>query len=141
MTRVSVSILSIAGLTANANSSQADIRTTTATKSNFSLRDRRISVIKNTEHYDVYNLPEKYKEFVPLKEAVGRQSADAICCYPPGRYVITEGERVTKEHIDYFNNLKQRDTNIHAKDPTLEKIYVLKHNVFELIKKDQKKTK
>jgi len=95
-------------------------------------------VIKKFEHYEVYNLPSKYKEFVPLEEAVGRQSADTICCYPPGRYFVVEGETILQSHIDYSKQAKKMDTSIHAKDPSLEKIYVLKPEAVELIEGSKK---
>ena len=59
------------------------------------------------------------------------ESADKICAemvmaYPPGIPVITPGERITKEIIDYIENLKATKLHVQGmEDPTLEYIKVI----------------
>ena len=95
-------------------------------------------IIKVAEHYEVYELPEKYKELVKLEDSVGRTSADNVCSYPPGRFVVREGEQITPAHVGYFKELRKRNASIRSKDSSLEKIYVLKPEAVELLERGQK---
>ncbi|MBQ7614392.1 MAG: aminotransferase class I/II-fold pyridoxal phosphate-dependent enzyme [Butyrivibrio sp.] len=42
------------------------------------------------------------KESVPLKETVGRISAESVMCYPPGIPILSPGEMITEEILEYI---------------------------------------
>lgn len=66
------------------------------------------------------------KKTVFLKEAVNEISGESVMVYPPGIPIITPGERISKEIIDYIEFLKTQDTVITGPDDaTVEKIKVL----------------
>lgn len=88
-------------------------------------------VIKIAEHYEVYNLPDEYKEFVPLEESIGRILAENRGAYPPGFDVVKNGEISTVEHVEYIKKAKNRNTHIYTtaeNNHYLEMIYVVKEN-------------
>ena len=41
-------------------------------------------------------------EFVPFKQSVGRICAEVITPYPPGIPVLSPGEEITREVVDYL---------------------------------------
>ena len=51
-------------------------------------------------------------EKVNFKESAGKVSADFIIPYPPGIPVLTPGEVISKELIQYVNNLKSQNAEI-----------------------------
>lgn len=48
------------------------------------------------------------KHVLPLAHAVGRISSEFVMCYPPGIPILTPGERVTKQIIDYIAYAKNK---------------------------------
>jgi len=63
----------------------------------------------------------------PLKESVGKISAEFVIPYPPGIPVIAHGERISEEIISILEYLKKYNINmVGIEDITLEKIRVLK---------------
>ena len=52
---------------------------------------------------------------VPLHEAAGEVSAEAIMAYPPGIPLLCPGEMITQEIIDYVNILKQENAICRAR--------------------------
>jgi lysine decarboxylase len=66
-------------------------------------------------------------EPVPVAEAEGRVSAETIAGYPPGIPALLPGERLTREAIDYLQELVAAGARLHgASDPGFETIYVVR---------------
>lgn len=66
------------------------------------------------------------KKFVRLEESEGEISGESIMAYPPGIPIVTPGERISSEMIDYIKFLKnQKSMLTDMKDPTLEYVKVL----------------
>ena len=64
---------------------------------------------------------------VPLYEAAGEVSAEAIMAYPPGIPLLCPGEMITQEIIDYVNILKQENADLQGtEDAGINQIKVLK---------------
>lgn len=64
---------------------------------------------------------------IPLAEAAGRITTEAVACYPPGIPIICPGEKMTVEIIEYLNAM--RDMGIHFQgchDTSLQTIRVVK---------------
>ena len=61
------------------------------------------------------------KRRVKLSEAAGKTAAREIMIYPPGICQILPGEKIEKEHIEYFEDLLKRG----AKIPGIEQSYCL----------------
>ena len=65
-------------------------------------------------------------EPVPVHDAIGRISCEAIAGYPPGIPALLPGDRITAEVIDYLRELVDVGARLHgANDPTFETVYVL----------------
>jgi arginine decarboxylase len=65
-------------------------------------------------------------EAVPVDEAVGRISTEAVAGYPPGVPTLLPGERVTAEVIAYLRALTGAGARLHgAADPTFTTLRVL----------------
>ena len=65
-------------------------------------------------------------EPVPVDEAVGRVSAEAIAGYPPGSPALLPGERIPAEGIGYLRELRESGARLHgASDPDFRTIVVL----------------
>ena len=68
-----------------------------------------------------------HKEVVFLKDAVGRVSGESVMAYPPGIPVITPGEYISQEVVDYISFLKSENTMLTDMDDVkLETIKVIK---------------
>jgi arginine/lysine/ornithine decarboxylase len=66
------------------------------------------------------------KKVVLLEEAEGEISGESIMAYPPGIPIVTPGERISKEIIDYIKFLKSQHSLIQGtEDPNAEYIKVL----------------
>lgn len=67
------------------------------------------------------------KFFVPLEKARGYVIAESIMAYPPGIPILSPGERITGDHINYLKYLKTQKTKLtDMNDPTLENVLVVK---------------
>lgn len=67
------------------------------------------------------------KESRLLKDCIGKVSAESIMSYPPGIPIISPGEVITEEIIDYVNLLKSSNAHLtDMKDKTLNTILVVK---------------
>ena len=65
-------------------------------------------------------------EVVPVEEAVGRISCEAIAGYPPGIPALLPGERVTEEVVAYLRELVAAGARLHgAADPDFQTLNVL----------------
>jgi arginine decarboxylase len=66
------------------------------------------------------------KKSVKLKEAVGSVSGESIMAYPPGIPVVTPGEMITDEIIEYVKLLKEENCLLQGtQDPYVDRILVL----------------
>lgn len=66
-------------------------------------------------------------KIVPLEEAAGEISAEAITAYPPGIPLVCPGELITQEIIDYVSVLKRENADLQGlEDPEFNRIRVLK---------------
>lgn len=64
---------------------------------------------------------------VSLEDAMGEISGESIMAYPPGIPIVTPGEKINQEMIDYIKLLKQEHTMLTGTDdPSADKIKVLK---------------
>jgi len=64
---------------------------------------------------------------VPVDEAPGSVSAEAIAGYPPGIPALLPGERITTELVAYLRELRDAGARLHgASDPSFETICVLR---------------
>ncbi|WP_347490675.1 aminotransferase class I/II-fold pyridoxal phosphate-dependent enzyme [Desulfoscipio sp. XC116] len=61
---------------------------------------------------------------LPLNEAVGRISTEAVACYPPGIPVLCPGERVSGEIIDYLT--AKRNLGVHFQGCSDLNVYTLR---------------
>jgi lysine decarboxylase len=65
-------------------------------------------------------------ESIPVDDAPGRVSAEAIAGYPPGIPALLPGERITSELVDYLRELRDAGARLHgASDPSFNTICVL----------------
>jgi arginine decarboxylase len=65
-------------------------------------------------------------EALPVEEAIGRVSVEAIAGYPPGVPTLLPGERVTTEVVAYLRALTAAGARLHgAADPTFTTVRVL----------------
>jgi arginine decarboxylase len=65
-------------------------------------------------------------EAVPIDEAIGRISCEAIAGYPPGVPTLLPGERVTPEVVAYLRELTGAGARLHgASDPSFATVRVL----------------
>lgn len=69
----------------------------------------------------------KDKEIVLIDDCIGRISGESIMAYPPGIPIITPGEVITAEVIDYIKTLKENNAYLSdMQDKDLETILVIK---------------
>ena len=66
------------------------------------------------------------KELIPIRETAGRICGEFVMCYPPGIPILSPGEMVTKEIIDYILFAKEKGCSMQGpEDSELEKLNVL----------------
>lgn len=67
------------------------------------------------------------KESIELKESVNKISGENVMCYPPGIPVVTMGELITRELIEYIEEVRENGcVMVGAKDPVFKKIQIVK---------------
>jgi len=67
------------------------------------------------------------KESLPIRKAAGRVSGESVMCYPPGIPIISPGERVTDEIIDYILFARAKGCSLQgADDPRADYLKVIK---------------
>ncbi|MBS5938898.1 aminotransferase class I/II-fold pyridoxal phosphate-dependent enzyme [Clostridium sartagoforme] len=63
---------------------------------------------------------------VPLKESIGKISGEFLLAYPPGIPVLCPGEEITREVIEYVNDLKRANLYVQGtEDTTVENIKIV----------------
>ncbi|MGM9987838.1 MAG: aminotransferase class I/II-fold pyridoxal phosphate-dependent enzyme [Bacillaceae bacterium] len=71
------------------------------------------------------------KEMVSLQDSIGRISGESLMAYPPGIPILSPGERITAETIEYIAFLKKQQANLtDAKDVHIETLTVIKQGVW-----------
>lgn len=67
-----------------------------------------------------------YTEAVPIEKAVGKISGESVMTYPPGIPIVSPGERIEREMVEYLQFLKKEKTLITGlADPNIEYINIL----------------
>ena len=67
------------------------------------------------------------KESLPIRRTAGRISGESVMCYPPGIPIISPGERVTDEIIDYILFARAKGCTIQGSaDPRADHLQVIK---------------
>ncbi|MCR4690406.1 MAG: aminotransferase class I/II-fold pyridoxal phosphate-dependent enzyme [Lachnospiraceae bacterium] len=67
------------------------------------------------------------KEQVAIKDASGRVSGEMLMCYPPGIPILTPGEMVSDEIVEYILFAKEKGCSLQGPmDPEVEYLSVLK---------------
>lgn len=66
------------------------------------------------------------KVSVPIEKSIGRISGEGVMSYPPGIPIISPGERITKDTIDYIKLLKTEESMLTGtKDPFVNNIDII----------------
>lgn len=66
------------------------------------------------------------KESLPLRESVGRVCSEFVMCYPPGIPILSPGERITAEILDYIEYAKAKGCSMTGpEDPDILHLNVL----------------
>ena len=66
------------------------------------------------------------KMAMPIEQAAGRISGELIMCYPPGIPILTPGERITEEIIEYINYSRLMGCSLMGtRDPNCQLIDVM----------------
>ena len=66
------------------------------------------------------------KELVPLKKTEGRICGEIVMCYPPGIPILTPGERITADIIEYIEFAAEKGCSLQGTiDPTVESLNVI----------------
>ncbi|MDR1832773.1 MAG: aminotransferase class I/II-fold pyridoxal phosphate-dependent enzyme [Fusobacteriaceae bacterium] len=69
------------------------------------------------------------KNKIKFAESEGKICGELIMAYPPGIPVITPGERITKDILDYVHDLKEARLNVQGpEDPELEYLNVIEED-------------
>ena len=64
---------------------------------------------------------------LPIRETVGKISAEFVMCYPPGIPILAPGEEVTREALDYILYAKEKGSLVMGpQDMELNYLYTVK---------------
>lgn len=67
------------------------------------------------------------KESLPIRETAGRVCSEFVMCYPPGIPILTPGEQITEEIIEYIEYALEKGCSMTGpEDPGIERLNVLK---------------
>ena len=63
---------------------------------------------------------------LPVRDTVGKISAEFVMCYPPGIPILAPGEEVTKEALDYILYAKEKGSLVMGpRDMALNDLYTV----------------
>jgi arginine/lysine/ornithine decarboxylase len=63
---------------------------------------------------------------VPVKDAAGKISGELVMCYPPGIPILTPGELITEEIIEYIDYSREKGCSLMGtRDPECMMIDVM----------------
>lgn len=69
------------------------------------------------------------KECLKLEETAGRISGESVMCYPPGIPILSPGEVITQEIIDYIKFAKEKGCSMQGPEsPDITELNVLKED-------------
>ncbi|MBQ8961066.1 MAG: aminotransferase class I/II-fold pyridoxal phosphate-dependent enzyme [Ruminococcus sp.] len=69
------------------------------------------------------------KESLPLEESVGRVCTESVMCYPPGIPILSPGELITPQIIQYIRYAKEKGCQMTGtEDLDIERLNVMKLN-------------
>ncbi|SFR67363.1 aminotransferase class I/II-fold pyridoxal phosphate-dependent enzyme [[Clostridium] aminophilum] len=64
---------------------------------------------------------------LPLQESIGRICAEIVMCYPPGIPILTPGERITPEIVEYIEFSRERGCSLQGTmDPDCRRLNVIR---------------
>ncbi|MFD3156152.1 aminotransferase class I/II-fold pyridoxal phosphate-dependent enzyme [Haloimpatiens sp. FM7330] len=67
------------------------------------------------------------KTCVSIQDSIGKISGEFLLAYPPGIPILCPGEKITKEIVDYVNELKKAGLFVQGtEDPDVENIKIVK---------------
>ena len=67
------------------------------------------------------------RKSLTLDESVGQVCGEFVMCYPPGIPILSPGERITREIVDYIQFAKERGCSLQGtEDPEVNHINVIK---------------
>ena len=67
------------------------------------------------------------KESLPIEQTEGRVCSEFVMCYPPGIPILTPGERITRQILDYIHYAKEKGCSMTGpEDPDITRLNVLK---------------
>lgn len=67
------------------------------------------------------------KQRLPIRETAGAVCAELVMCYPPGIPILTPGERITEEIIEYILYAKEKRCSVQGTmDPAVEYLNVIR---------------
>lgn len=61
----------------------------------------------------------------PMSKAVGRTSAQCVCCYPPGTVTLWPGALITSAHIDYLIHMAAQGASLTGVETHTDGLYLL----------------
>ena len=65
-------------------------------------------------------------EKMPLQETVGRIAGEMLMCYPPGIPILTPGERITEEILEYIEYAREKGCSLQGtQDPACREMRIL----------------
>lgn len=69
-------------------------------------------------------------ESLPIEETSGKVCSEFVMCYPPGIPILTPGERITDEILNYIQYAKEKGCTITGpENPQIERLAVLKGDI------------
>ena len=67
------------------------------------------------------------KESLPIESTIGRISAESVMCYPPGIPILSPGEVITKEILDYIKTAMEKGCSMQGPESEdISELFVLK---------------
>ena len=67
------------------------------------------------------------KESLPLRRTCGRICSEFVMCYPPGIPILSPGEEITEEILDYIEYAKEKGCSMTGpEDPGIERLNVIR---------------
>jgi len=89
----------------------------------------KVRSFKNISHTTIISPRQAFysrKVIVDLDDSVGEISGESVMAYPPGIPIVTPGEKITKEIVQYIKLLKENMTLItDSEDPDVNTLKVL----------------
>ena len=63
---------------------------------------------------------------MPISETAGMICGELVMCYPPGIPILTPGERITEEIIEYIQYAREKGCSLQGTlDPNVEMLNII----------------